>query len=91
MSVINLKKNKETFKGGLLVENPVYKPFRYPWCYDAWLTQQRIHWLPEEVPLGDDVRDWQKNITPAVSRAIFCFSPVPNHIRKIGTNAVAGK
>ena len=21
---------------GLLVENPVYKPFRYPWCYDAW-------------------------------------------------------
>ena len=47
-------------KMGLLVENPVYKPFRYPWCYDAWLTQQRIHWLPEEVPLGDDVRDWQK-------------------------------
>ena len=33
-------------KMGLLVENPVYKPFRYPWCYDAWLTQQRIHWLP---------------------------------------------
>ena len=55
------KKNK-TKKMGLLVENPVYKPFRYPWCYDAWLTQQRIHWLPEEVPLGDDVRDWQKNL-----------------------------
>jgi ribonucleoside-diphosphate reductase beta chain len=50
-------------KMGLLVENPVYKPFRYPWCYDAWLTQQRIHWLPEEVPLGDDVRDWQKNLS----------------------------
>ena len=45
----------ETKKMGLLVGNPVYKPFRYPWCYDAWLTQQRIHWLPEEVPLGDDV------------------------------------
>ena len=51
-------------KNGLLVGNPVYKPFRYPWCYDAWLTQQRIHWLPEEVPLGDDVRDWQKNLKP---------------------------
>ena len=49
--------------GGLLVANPVYKPFRYPLCYDAWLTQQRIHWLPEEVPLGDDVRDWQKNLS----------------------------
>ena len=47
-------------KMGLLVENPVYKPFRYPWCYDAWLTQQRIHWLPEEVPLGDDVRDYKR-------------------------------
>ena len=49
-------------KMGLLVENPVYKPFRYPWCYDAWLTQQRIHWLPEEVPLGDDVREIGKKI-----------------------------
>ena len=50
-------------KMGLLVENPVYKPFRYPCWYDAWLTQQRIHWLPEEVPLGDDVKDCQKNLT----------------------------
>ena len=58
------KKIETTPTKGLLVENPVYKPFRYPWCYDAWLTQQRIHWLPEEVPLGDDVRDWQKNLTP---------------------------
>lgn len=47
----------------LLTANPVYKPFRYPWAYDAWLTQQRIHWLPEEVPLADDVKDWQKNLT----------------------------
>ena len=59
-------------KMGLLVENPVYKPFRYPWCYDAWLTQQRIHWLPEEVPLGDDVRDWQKNLS--VEDPLFTFS-----------------
>ena len=66
MSVVKLEKNKDTQKrSGLLVGNPIYKPFRYPWCYDAWLTQQRIHWLPEEVPLGDDVRDWQKNLNPA--------------------------
>uniref|UniRef100_A0A8J4M587 Ribonucleoside-diphosphate reductase subunit beta n=1 Tax=Acidicaldus sp. TaxID=1872105 RepID=A0A8J4M587_9PROT len=49
----------------LLTENPVYKPFRYPWAYDAWLMQQRIHWLPEEVPLADDVKDWHKNLTEA--------------------------
>ena len=47
----------------LLTENPVYKPFRYPWAYEAWLTQQRVHWLPEEVPLADDVKDWHKNLT----------------------------
>ena len=47
----------------LLSANPVYKPFHYPWAYDAWLQQQRIHWLPEEVPLGDDVKDWQKTLT----------------------------
>ena len=49
----------------LLDAKPIYKPFRYPWAYDAWLTQQRIHWLPEEVPLANDVKDWHKNLAPA--------------------------
>ncbi|MDD3021850.1 MAG: ribonucleotide-diphosphate reductase subunit beta, partial [Alphaproteobacteria bacterium] len=49
----------------LLVERHVYKPFLYPWCYEAWLTQQRIHWIPEEVPLAEDVRDWKQKLTPA--------------------------
>ena len=34
------KINKEIIqpkKMGLLVENPVYKPFRYTWCYDCLL------------------------------------------------------
>jgi ribonucleoside-diphosphate reductase beta chain len=48
----------------LLDAKPVYKPFHYPWAYDAWLKQQRLHWLPEEVPLADDVKDWQKKLTP---------------------------
>ncbi len=47
----------------LLESRPVYKPFNYPWAYDAWLMQQRIHWLPEEVPLADDVKDWQRTLT----------------------------
>jgi ribonucleoside-diphosphate reductase beta chain len=42
---------------------PIYKPFHYPWAYDAWLMQQRIHWLPEEVPLADDVKDWRNKLT----------------------------
>lgn len=49
----------------LLDASPIYKPFHYPWAYDAWLMQQRIHWLPEEVPLADDVKDWKHNLTPS--------------------------
>jgi ribonucleoside-diphosphate reductase beta chain len=49
----------------LLTPSPVYKPFRYPWAYEAWLTQQRLHWLPEEVPLADDVKDWNRRLTAA--------------------------
>ncbi len=49
---------------GLLSHSQAYKPFRYAWSYDAWATQQRIHWLPEEVPLANDVRDWNTRLTP---------------------------
>lgn len=47
----------------LLNARPIYKPFKYPWAYEAWHIQQKIHWLPEEVPLSDDVKDWKINLT----------------------------
>lgn len=49
----------------LLTERQAYKPFKYPWAYEAWLTQQQVHWLPEEVPLAEDVRDWARNLSPS--------------------------
>lgn len=49
----------------LLEERIYYKPFQYPWAYDAWLTQQRVHWLPEEVPMADDIKDWNLKISDA--------------------------
>jgi ribonucleoside-diphosphate reductase beta chain len=61
----NFSPDEHPVRFDLLTANPVYKPFRYPWAYDAWLTQQRVHWLPEEVPLADDVKDWQKNLSAA--------------------------
>lgn len=48
----------------LLDAKHIYKPFSYPWAYEAWLMQQRIHWLPEEVPLADDVKDWKTILRP---------------------------
>lgn len=47
----------------LLNGSPVYKPFRYPWAYEAWHIQQKVHWLPEEVQLSEDVKDWHNNLT----------------------------
>jgi ribonucleoside-diphosphate reductase beta chain len=43
---------------GLTIPSHSYKPFRYPWAYDFWKKQQQVHWLPEEVPLGEDCKDW---------------------------------
>jgi ribonucleoside-diphosphate reductase beta chain len=43
---------------GLLTPSFAYKPFRYPWAYDFWKKQQQVHWMPEEVPLGEDLKDW---------------------------------
>jgi len=49
---------------GLLTKSHIFKPFQYPWCYEAWLLQNQLIWLPEEVPLAEDVRDWANKLTP---------------------------
>lgn len=42
-----------------------YKPFSHPQFYDYWQLQQRIHWLPQEVPLAEDIKDWAIKLTDA--------------------------
>src|ERR1700752_5396069 len=49
----------------LLDAKPIYKPSSYPGSYESCLTQQRIHWLPEELPLADDVKDWRNKLSDA--------------------------
>src|ERR1700760_4021932 len=48
---------------GLLTPSRSYKPFRYPWAYDFWKRQQQIHWMPEEVPLGEDCKEWASRLS----------------------------
>jgi ribonucleoside-diphosphate reductase beta chain len=48
---------------GLRTPSVGYKPFRYPWAYEFWRKQQQVHWMPEEVPLGEDVKDWASKLT----------------------------
>lgn len=48
----------------LLDERAYYKPFDYPWAYENYKTQQHMHWLSDEVPLADDLKDFRENLTP---------------------------
>ena len=43
---------------GLLETTGSYSVERYPWAYDFWKKQQQVHWMGEEIPLGEDLKDW---------------------------------
>ena len=43
---------------GLLDERNYYKPFNYSWAFEAYKQQQHMHWLPDEVTLADDLKDY---------------------------------
>ena len=44
---------------GVTVAKGHFKPFRFPWAFDAYRSQSHIsHWTPYDVPMGDDVFDW---------------------------------
>ena len=54
-----VKKNKLK----LTDERSYFKPFSYPWAYDAWLKHEQSHWLHTEVPMLEDVKDWKSKLT----------------------------
>lgn len=44
-------------------ERNSFKPFNYPWAYEAWLKHEQSHWLHTEVPMLEDVKDWKNKLT----------------------------
>ena len=40
-----------------------YKPFEYPWAFEAYEMQQKMHWLPSEISLHEDVNDWNNRMS----------------------------
>ena len=54
MSKTNLSEDRQSFK-----------PFNYPWAYDAWLKHEQSHWLHSEVPMLEDVKDWKNKLSDA--------------------------
>ncbi len=56
-------KRTEIHKNLILTdERNYFKPFNYPWAYDAWLTHEQSHWLHTEVPMLEDVKDWKNRL-----------------------------
>ena len=47
----------------LLEEREYYKPFVYPWAFEKYKKQQQMHWLPDEVPLQDDIKDYNQKLS----------------------------
>ena len=65
----------------LLKTREYYKPFDHPWMFDYYVQQNQMHWMPEDVPLHNDVKDWndmapaEKNLLTQIFR-LFTQSDV---------------
>lgn len=40
-----------------------YKPFQYPWAFEAFQASEQMHWLWTEVPMLEDTKDWRHNLS----------------------------
>ena len=45
-------------------------PFKYPWAWEFFLNANRNHWTPLEIPMAQDVHDYQHKLT-AAERHVF--------------------
>ena len=75
---------------GLLTPSRSYRPLRYPWAIDFWRRQQQIHWMPEEIPLGEDCKDWSTRLSDAERNLLFVRGAIPGSRNGIVTVAKQG-
>lgn len=40
-----------------------YRPFEYPVFYDFYRNQQLVHWTKDEINLGQDIQDWNSQLS----------------------------
>jgi ribonucleoside-diphosphate reductase beta chain len=50
-------------KKSVLGQRSYYKPFQYPKAYEFYEQHEKMHWIPDEVPLHQDVLDWNTKLT----------------------------
>lgn len=50
-------------KKSLFEPRSYYKPFEFPKAFELYEQHEKMHWLPDEVPLHQDVLDWKNKLT----------------------------
>jgi len=40
-----------------------FRPYKYQWAYDYFIKSERMHWTHLEVPMHEDIRDWQTKLS----------------------------
>jgi len=58
-----MTKNVLAANKGILGTRTEYKPFQYEWAFDYYQMQNKIHWIPEEVLLHEDIKDWNLRLS----------------------------
>ncbi len=44
-------------------QRDAYRPFKYEWAYENFKEHEKMHWTSEEIPLHEDVKDWQTKLS----------------------------
>ena len=52
-------------KKSILGERTYYKPFQYPKAFEYYEEHEKMHWMPHEVPLSQDLIDWNTKLNPS--------------------------
>jgi ribonucleoside-diphosphate reductase beta chain len=48
----------------------VYRPFIYPKAFDFFQSQQQAHWIPTEVRMASDIKDYNEKLTNAEKHVV---------------------
>jgi ribonucleoside-diphosphate reductase beta chain len=47
----------------LLDHRHTYKPFMYPWAFEAFEQHEQMHWTKDEVSLNKDIENWRTDLS----------------------------
>jgi ribonucleotide reductase beta subunit family protein with ferritin-like domain len=49
-------------KKSIFTPRSYYKPFDYPEAFEFYEQHEKLHWLPDEVPMSSDILDWKHKL-----------------------------